>query len=250
MKRYVLEVSYDGTCFHGSQLQGDLPTVQLALNQALTTLLREAITTFGASRTDEGVHALANYYHFDTEKPVTQKLLYNLNAILPHSLSVKSWLIANSNDFNARFDASSRTYRYRIYHQKQPFYHQRAFYYPFQLDRNSLNETAALIQQYTDFESFCKRNSQAYTFLCTILESRWEQSGDQLHYIVSANRFLRGMVRGLVSTQLQVARGRYDLKAFKKIIEAKDCTQADFSVPGHGLYLEGIEFPKDSFSIL
>lgn len=250
MKRYVLEVSYDGTCFHGSQLQGDLPTVQLALNQALSTLLREVITTFGASRTDEGVHALANYYHFDTDKNVSQKLLYNLNAILPHSLSVNNWSIANTNEFNARFDAISRTYRYRIYHRKQPFYHQRALYYPFQLDRTSLNETAALIQQYTDFESFSKRNTQTYTFLCTLLESRWEQSGDQLHYIVRANRFLRGMVRGLVSTQLQVARGRYDLNAFKKIIEAKDCTQADFSVPGHGLYLENIEYPEGSFTSL
>lgn len=242
--RYVLEAMYDGTHFHGSQLQGETPTVQLALNKALSTLLREEITTLGASRTDEGVHAISNFYHFDTDKELTEQFLYNLNAILPHALSVKNIYQAKNADFNARFDAISRTYHYKIYTKKNPFFHQRALYYPFNIDETILHETAALLKNYTDFESFCKRNSQVHTFQCRILESYWERDDDQLHYVVKANRFLRGMVRGLVGTQLQAARGRLSLHDFKNIIEAKDCTKADFSVAGCGLYLVGVEYEE------
>ncbi len=246
MIRYVLEVMYDGTHFHGSQLQGNTPTVQLALNKALSTLLREPIVTFGASRTDEGVHALANYYHFDTATPISATFCYNLNALLPAALAVKQLYQSVQPEFNARFDAISRTYRYKIYKGKNPFYHQRALYYPFALQEDLLHQTADLLKQYTDFESFSKRNTQTYTFKCTLWDSYWEHQGDQLHYVVRANRFLRGMVRGLVSTQLQTARGRFSLDDFKAIIEAKNCTRADFSVTGHGLYLEQIAYPEGS----
>lgn len=245
--RYVLEVTYDGTHFHGSQLQGDLPTVQLALNKALSTLLRAEVMTFGASRTDEGVHALCNCYHFDTDKELKPQFHYNLNSILPHALSVRNIHTATSETFNARFDAVSRTYRYKIYSKKDPFYHRRALYYPFKTDEEKLAQTAALLKEYTDFETFSKRNTQTHTFQCKIFESFWEHKDDQLHYVVKANRFLRGMVRGLVGTQLQVARGRHSVEDFKNIIEAKDCTRADFSVSGHGLYLVAIEYPQGSF---
>lgn len=249
MSRYAIAVSYDGTHFHGSQLQGELPTVQLAVNKALSTLLREDILTFGASRTDEGVHALANFYHFDTEKAIQQRLLYNLNAILPYSLSVNA-IYQTAPDFNVRFDAVSRKYRYKIYSKKNPFYHERALHYPFKIDTGLLKETATILKEYKDFESFSKRNTQTHTFQCSIFESYWEEKEDQLHYVVCANRFLRGMVRGLVSTQLQVARGRFSLKDLRNIIEAKDCTKADFSVAGHGLYLEEINFPADSLHLV
>lgn len=245
--RYVLEVMYDGTHFHGSQLQGNLPTIQLALNQALFTLLREEVVTFGASRTDEGVHALCNFYHFDTEKELKPQFHYNLNSILPFALSVKNIYIARKNEFNARFDAIDRTYRYKIYSKKNPFYYQRALYYPFKIDEEKLSHTATLLKEYTDFETFSKRNTQTYTFQCNIFESFWERKDDQLHYVVKANRFLRGMVRGLVGTQLQVGRGRHSVDDFKNIIEAKDCTRADFSVAGHGLYLEKIAYEEESF---
>ncbi|HTN47006.1 MAG TPA: tRNA pseudouridine synthase A [Flavipsychrobacter sp.] len=247
MARYVLEVMYDGTHFHGSQLQGELPTVQWAINKALSTLLREKLISFGASRTDEGVHALSNFYHFDTEQELNEQFRYRLNAILPSSLSVKNVYQAENNEFNVRFDALSRTYRYRIYSQKNPFYYQKALYYPFKINEKVLHETSELLKGYTDFESFSKRNTQSYTFQCSIFESFWEERGDQLHYVVKANRFLRGMVRGLVSTQLQAARNRFSVEDFVSIIEAKDCTRADFSVAGHGLYLEAIEYPGGSF---
>ena len=245
MQRYFLEVMYNGTVFHGSQLQGDLPTVQKAVNDALSTLFREDIVSFGASRTDEGVHASANYYHFDTEKEPHAQLHYKLNALLPHAISVKRIFRCTDPPINARFDAVSRSYRYRIYHRKHPFYFQRALYYPYKIDPELLKETAAMLLDYEDFETFSKRNTQTHTFRCKIFESRWEQAEDQLHYFVRANRFLRGMVRGLVGTQLQVARGKMSLDDFRSVIESRDCRRADFSVTGHGLYLEHIEYPKD-----
>ncbi len=248
MARYFLEVSYDGMAFHGSQLQGGLPTVQLALNKALSTLCRTEIITFGASRTDEGVHALCNFYHFDTDIPLHPNFLYKMNAILPPAVCVKHMYRANNPEANARFDAISRRYRYRIYNHKDPFLVNRALYYPFRIDTEVLHQTASILKEYTDFETFSKRNTQTYTFLCTIHQSYWEQHREELHFVVEANRFLRGMVRGLVGTQLRVARGRHSMEEFRKIIEGKDCKKADFSVAGHGLYLEHIQYPENSLT--
>jgi len=134
--------------------------------------------------------------------------------------------------------------------QKNPFYVNRALFYPFKIDKAILNETATVLKEYTNFESFSKRNTQSKTFLCSIHESYWEEQDDQLHYIVKANRFLRGMVRGLVATQLQVARGKYTIQEFRNIIEVQDCTRAYFNVAGHGLYLEEITYPEDSLEEL
>lgn len=242
--RYFLSIRYDGTAFHGSQLQGTTPTVQLAINQALSVLLREPVITFGASRTDEGVHALGNVYHFDVDQELHAQFKYKLNAILPPTISVNNIYITTQEAANARFDAISRRYRYRIYQHKDPFLHDRALFYPLKMDTSLLQQTAAVLKEYNDFETFSKRNSQTFTFLCTIFQSYWETIGNELHYVVEANRFLRGMVRGLVGTQLQVARGRHSLSDFRKIIEARDCTRADFSVAGHGLYLESVNYPE------
>jgi tRNA pseudouridine38-40 synthase len=244
MARYVLEVMYDGTCFHGSQIQGDTPTVQLELNNALSTLLRTSIQTVGASRTDEGVHALCNYYHFDWVDELKLDLKYKCNAILPAGVAVKRLCLAANAEFNSRFDAVRRQYRYRIYNKKNPFLHNRALFYPFTLRRETLDITADIIKEYQQFESFSKRNAQSKTFNCTIHQSYWEEQGDELHYIVEANRFLRGMVRSLVATQIHFARGKSALEDFKKIIEAQDCTKAFFNVAGHGLYLEKIVYPE------
>ena len=244
MARYFLEVTYDGTAFHGSQVQGDIPTVQLAVNKALSTLLRKEIETFGASRTDEGVHALCNIYQFDEEEPLHPHFAYKVNAILPTHISLNKLYRLTNPEANARFDALTRQYRYRIYWKKNPFKDKRALYYPYKLDTEVLKETAAILKEYTDFETFSKRNTQTKTMFCTIHRSEWEMHEDELHYIVEANRFLRGMVRGLVGTQLQVARGRMTVDEFRQVIEGKDCTKADFSVAGHGLYLENITYPE------
>jgi tRNA pseudouridine38-40 synthase len=241
--RYFLEVSYDGTAFHGSQIQGDTLTVQGILNKSLSTLLRRPVETFGASRTDEGVHALANFYHFDEEHELHPQFHYKLNAILPFTISLQHIYTSTKDDANARFDATSRRYRYRIYSRKNPFLNNRALYYPFAINKEVLNETAKALFDYKNFETFSKRNTQSHTFLCTIFQSYWEEVREELHYVVEANRFLRGMVRGLVGTQLQVARGRITVADFRKNIVAQDCTLADFSVAGHGLYLEAVNYP-------
>lgn len=248
--RYFLEVSYDGTAFHGSQLQGNLPTVQLAINQALSTLLRRPVDTFGASRTDEGVHALGNFYHFDEEKPLHPQFQYKMNALLPRTVAIRNIYTANREEANARFDAVSRRYRYRIYARKDPFLRDRALFYPFPLNRELLQESAGILMEYQDFETFSKRNTQTFTFRCQIFRSYWEEQEGELHYIVEANRFLRGMVRGLVGTQLQLARGKHTVNEFRAIIEARDCTRADFSVAGHGLYLEAVNYPEGYLQLL
>ncbi len=242
MPRYALQVMYDGTAFNGSQIQGAQPTVQLALNEALATLLRQRVETFGASRTDEGVHALGNVYHFDAERALSADDAYRLNAILPMAVSITA-TFSVAPDFNARFAASSRRYRYRIYRKKNPFLYQRALHFPYRLEKGVLDETAAALMEYTDFESFSKRGAQVKTFQCRILQSRWEAVGEELHYVVEANRFLRGMVRGLVGTQLRAGRGKYGVEGFRHIIEAKDCALADFSPKGFGLYLEEVVYP-------
>jgi len=244
MARYVLEVMYDGTQFHGSQVQGNIPTVQLAVNHALSTLFRIPISSYGASRTDEGVHALSNYYHFDIEGAIDFDLLYRCNSLLPGGLAVKRILKAVDNAFNARFDAIGRRYRYRIYAKKNPFLLHRALYYPYSLQHDILDKTAAMIMEYDHFESFSKRNAQSKTFNCNVRRSYWEHKGEELHYVVEATRFLRGMVRGLVGTQLHTARDKNSVDDFRTIIEARDCTQAFFDVAGHGLYLEEVIYPE------
>ena len=248
MARYFIEISYDGLAFHGSQVQGETPTVQLAINKALSTLLRTEISSFGASRTDEGVHALCNFYHFDTEEALSGKFLYKMNAILPQSVAVNKMYLTNDPELNCRFAATARQYRYRIYWQKDPFKFQRALYYPYKIDVDALHEAAAILPRYEHFETFSKRNTQSRTFICKLTDSHWEEHSDELHYVVRGNRFLRGMVRGLVGTQLLVARGKMSIPELRNIIEAKDCTLADFSVPGFGLYLENISYPEGTLT--
>ncbi len=246
MPRFALDVRYDGTAFHGSQIQGDLATVQKALNDALSTLFRQPVETFGASRTDEGVHALSNFYHFDAEC-FPRQFGYRLNAILPHALSINGVFRAQNADFNCRFDATARQYRYRIYGRKNPFLKDRAYFYPYKAPLAALAGTAEILKQHTHFESFCKRTTNMHSFRCTIHEARWEQHGEELHFVVKANRFLRGMVRGLVGTQLRLAKNGGDLE---EILAANDCRRADFSVPGHGLYLEEISFPEGELVVV
>lgn len=238
---------YDGTAFYGSQIQGELPTVQLAMNTALTTILRRPMDTYGASRTDEGVHALCNRYHFDSEALNPRDFIYKMNALTPRALSVLEIQQVIDPTANCRFDAVKRQYRYKIHFRKNPFLDNRSHFFPFAMDTDTLQQTAAIIMQHTDFETFSKRKTQSFTHNCTIYESYWNIAADGLEYVVVANRFLRGMVRALVGTQLNVSRGKFDISDFERRILAKDCALADFSVPGHGLYLEDIQYPDDYF---
>lgn len=244
--RYFFEVAYLGGRYAGSQVQANALTVQAELEKALAIYFRKPVPLTGASRTDAGVHALQNYYHADMDVPVPDRAIYNLNAILPGDIALQAIQPVGA-AAHCRFDAVAREYEYRIYRSKDPFLQDRAYYYPYTLDYDRLQEAAGLISAYTDFTSFAKRNAQVHTHECCILHSEWEPWGEGYLFRVKANRFLRGMVRGLTGTMLQAGRGKLSLVGLKAVIEAKDCTRADFSVPGHGLYLVKVEYPDGYF---
>lgn len=241
MARYFLEVSYKGAAYSGFQTQENSTTIQGEVEKAFAVLQREKVVMTGSSRTDAGVHARQNFFHFDFNEPLHSQFLYKINSILPGDIVVKNIERVN-NDAHCRFDAKSRTYQYFIYRQKEPFLEDRAWYFPYTLKKEELDKAAALLFSYQDFTSFSKRNTQVKTFQCQIIESIWRVEGDCLIYRVSANRFLRGMVRALVSTMLQVGREKISLAEFADIIEAKDCTKASFAAPAKGLFLEKVNF--------
>jgi tRNA pseudouridine38-40 synthase len=245
MQRYFLEVLYQGTHYSGFQVQENAPTVQAAVEKAFGILEKKSIQLTGSSRTDSGVHALQNFFHFDVDAPLHPQFLYKINAILPADITVKN-IYKVAPQAHCRFDATHRTYQYHIYQKKNPFLADRAYFFPYTIDVARMQEAAALLKTYTDFTSFSKRNTQVKTFLCKVEESEWKRQGSQLIYRVKANRFLRGMVRGLTGTLLQVGRGKLSLDDFRKIIEAKNCREADFAVPGHGLFLIEVSYPENT----
>ncbi len=263
MPRYFLEVSYKGTAYSGFQSQKNANTIQAEVEKVIDILLRPGLSTnsknlgvklTGSSRTDAGVHAIQNYFHFDTTLPVQQwkgiedeaTFIYKMNAILPADIVAKKLLIVSPNA-HCRFDALSREYNYYIYNHKNPFLREQAFFYPYKLDIEKLQLAAAIIMEYQDFTSFSKRNTQAKTFICNVQKSSWSLENNNLIYNVEANRFLRGMVRALTATMLKVGRNTISIRDFKNIIEVKNCSKASFAVPPHGLFLLSVQYPKHFF---
>jgi len=244
--RYFIELSYHGHDFAGFQIQENALTVQYELQRAMETILRIPVLLTGSSRTDSGVHARQNYFHFDVDKLLTEKQIYNLNAVLPASVSVRTIRLMTELA-HCRFDAISRRYQYFLYSKKNPFYADRGWHYPYPLNINLLQSCAELLLQYKDFTSFSKRNTQAKTMICTLSESTWRKESDYLIYAVTGNRFLRGMVRGLVATMLLAGRGKISFNEFEEIIKAKDGSRADFAAPAHGLFLEEVRYPTGYF---
>ena len=244
--RYFLEVAYKGTRYSGFQSQKNANTIQAEIQKAFKTILKKELELTGSSRTDAGVHAYQNYFHFDLESELSSQLVYNLNAILPADIAIKNLLKVNDNA-HCRFDAISREYKYHIYQKKDPFLTDKAFYFPYTLDMKAMQEAAVALKEYSDFTSFSKRNTQVKSFVCNIEESKWIIQDGCLIYNVKANRFLRGMVRALTATMLNLGRGKIDLIEFKRIIETKDCTLANFSAPAHGLFLTEVSFPANYF---
>ena len=242
MQRYFLEVMYKGAQYSGFQVQDNAPTVQAAVEKAFQVLQRQPATLTGSSRTDTGVNAAQNFFHFDFEVPLHPQFLYKINAILPRDIVVKN-VYRVPPEAHCRFDAIHRSYRYYIYRHKNPFLEDRAYYFPYTVHLDKMQEAAAVIKEYNDFTSFSKRNTQVKSFICTVLDSEWQREGEQLVYTIKANRFLRGMVRGITGTMLQVGRGKLSIDDFRKVVEAKDCSEADFAVPGHGLFLQEVSYP-------
>lgn len=249
MARYFIELSYKGTRYAGFQVQQNAETIQSELQRAMQVYLRKPVELTGSSRTDKGVHALRNFFHMDEEwhsPEAWQHHIYHINAILPADIVVRSVRPVQP-DAHCRFDAISREYEYRIYQRKEPFLDDRAFFFPFRLDLEALREAAALLPSFTDFTSFSKRNTQVKTFDCRITTSEWLERDGCLIFHVQSDRFLRGMVRGLTGTMLRVGTGKISVPYFSSIIEQRDCTLADFSVPPHGLFLVNVAYPDDLF---
>jgi tRNA pseudouridine38-40 synthase len=245
MARYFIEVAYKGTAYAGFQIQQNANTIQAEVEKALHLYYRHSFELTGSSRTDAGVHAQQNYFHFDTDividNKTAEKALYHLNAILPQDIVVKN-LQQVTDDAHCRFDAISRSYQYSVYRSKNPFIVESAYYYPYTLDIHLLNKAATMLLSYSNFQSFSKKNTQVFTFECILTQSQWTLQNDILLYEVTGNRFLRGMVRGLVGTMLHVGRGKFTIEKFKSIIESKDTSDTDFSTPAKGLVLKEVKF--------
>lgn len=244
--RYFIEVSYKGTHYAGFQVQQNANTIQAEIHRALSVVLKSPIELTGASRTDAGVHAIQNYFHFDIDSIIDPSILYNINAILPWDIAANS-IRQVQHDAHCRFAATSREYNYFITSVKDPFSHDSAWFYPFTVEVDILNKVANSILHYQDFTSFSKRNAQVYTHQCSISQSHWFRQNDFLIYHVKSNRFLRGMVRGLVGTMLLVGRKKITEQQFHEIVLQKDCTNANFATPPHGLYLQAVHYPQGIF---
>jgi len=249
MKRYFIEVFYKGAGYAGFQVQQNANSIQAEIEKALRVFFKQSFSLTGSSRTDAGVNALSNYFHFDTDAlasftPETLiRSVYNLNAILPAGIGISNIFQVDTH-LHCRFSAISRQYKYYIYPHKNPFLLDRAYFYPYKLDLNLLNAAASVLPFFKDFTSFSKRNTQVSSFICDIVESEWQEDGDCIVYSVTANRFLRGMVRGLVGTMLKVGTGKLSLMDFNKLIVNRDCTKADFAVPPQGLFLVKVNYPS------
>lgn len=238
MPRYFIEVAYKGTVYSGFQVQQNAVTIQSEIEKALFICFKQTFSLTGASRTDAGVHALQNFFHFDREEILIDdtRKIYSLNAILPKDIVIKRIFRVEDNA-HCRFDAVAREYKYYIYRDKNPFLQDRGYYFPYKIDIDKLNEAASLIMKHKDFTTFSKRNTQVKNFICTILKSEWIVEENRLAYHVKSNRFLRGMVKGLVGTMLMVGTNKISLTNFNSIINNRDCTKANFSVPAHALFL-------------
>ena len=241
--RYFITFSYDGTRYHGWQIQPNGDSVQERLEWALSTLLRQEVNVTGAGRTDAGVHARVMVAHFDFEEAIDCKqLCYKLNRLLPFDIAVQE-VKQVSDDMHARFSATSRTYHYYIHTKKDPF--RRAYsceiHYP--LDFALMNEAGKILTTYEDFGAFCKSHTDVKTTICHVTEARWVQTSETAWYFrITANRFLRNMVRAVVGTLIDVGRGKLSIEEFRKVIEGKRRTEAGESMPGNALFLEDVRY--------
>ena len=242
--RYFLEFSYNGKAYHGWQNQPNAISVQEVLEKALSTILKSKISVMGAGRTDAGVHASQMFAHFEFEGEINFKdLVYKLNSLLPKDIAVTDvFLVAT--EAHARFDALSRTYKYKISTSKNVFDSDLAYQVQLPLNVNAMNEACKILFQYKDFQCFSKSNTDVKTYNCDIKAANWIKNSNQLIFTITADRFLRNMVRAIVGTMINIGLGKLEPDALHQIITSKDRSNAGFSVPAHGLYLVEIAYPN------
>jgi tRNA pseudouridine38-40 synthase len=249
--RYFLHLAYNGRNYFGWQIQKKENSVQAEINKAVSTIFREKLNVVGCGRTDTGVHARDFYAHFSCSQKFTRtellKYIKSLNGFLPSDIVIFD-IIPVSKDANARFDAISRTYKYYLVTQKDPFHDQFAFHCSYKLNLVKMNEASDILAEYKDFTSFSKVKTQVKTNNCEIMEAKWEQSGNLITFTISADRFLRNMVRAIVGTLIDVGRNKIRIKDFRTIIELKERSAAGFSVPAHGLFLHKVTYPDHIFN--
>lgn len=241
--RYFLKFAYKGTHYHGWQIQPNDVSVQSVLSEKMSLVLRQPIELVGAGRTDAGVHARCMFAHFDVEEEVKDPALIvnKLNALLPSDIAIFD-LYRVADDLHARFSAKFRTYRYYVTTRKSPFLSEFAARFTFPLDVEKMNEAASKLLDYADFTSFSKVHTDAKTNDCDVTFAEWKQEGDCLIFTITANRFLRNMVRAVVGTLVEVGKGKLTVEQFCQIIEKKDRCAAGMSVPAQGLFLEEVGY--------
>ena len=241
--RYFIHLAYDGTRYHGWQIQPNGISVEGEIELRLSTLLRQPIDIVGAGRTDAGVHARHMVAHFDIEDGCdTKQLCYRLNRMMPPDICIYK-IEKVADDLHARFSATSRTYHYYISTKRNPFNRQYTWLCHYDLDFELMNQAAEILLEYKDFASFCKSHTDVKTTLCNIIEAKWIKDDEGCYYFrIKANRFLRNMVRAVVGTLVEVGRHRLSLDDFRNVIEGKKRTMAGESMPANALFLEKIEY--------
>lgn len=250
MNRYFIYLSYNGKNYSGWQIQPNGLTVQQCLEEALATLLRRPVAVVGAGRTDAGVHARLMVAHFDCDEPLADPafLAEKLNRLLPKDIAIDR-IVPVTPEAHARFDATSRTYKYYVTTRKDPFQYDLVYRMHGKLDFEAMNEACKVLFDYIDFTSFSKLHTDVKTNNCRIYQAGWAQEGDVWVFTVQADRFLRNMVRAIVGTLLEVGRGRLTIDGFRQVIEAKDRCKAGVSVPGHALFLVNVTYPDSLFEV-
>lgn len=243
-QRFFIELSFNGTLYHGWQVQQNAVSVQELLNKALQTIFRQVIETTGCGRTDAGVHATQLYAHADLPlaPQAIDAAIRSLNALLPHDIAVKQ-IIPLHETAHARFDATSRSYQYHVHFNKDPFKNGFSWMLRDVPDLDLMNQAAAIIMEYTDFSCFSKSHTQVKTNNCKITRAEWVQEGDTIVFHISADRFLRNMVRAIVGTLMLVGRKEIKVEAVREIVESKNRSNAGASVPACGLYLTEVIYP-------
>ncbi|MDG1037789.1 MAG: tRNA pseudouridine(38-40) synthase TruA [Polaribacter sp.] len=240
--RYFIELSYQGKNYHGWQIQPDVITVQEKLNKAVSTIFQLNIEVVGAGRTDTGVHASQMFAHFDLDKELKGDIPHKLNSVLPPDIVVHN-VFTVVDEKHARFDAISRSYEYKVWLGRNPFLLDFSWQIHSQnLNIDLMNEAASLLLEYTDFQTFSKVKTDVYTYNCDVTEAIWKQNGKELTFYISANRFLRNMVRAIVGTLVDVGLGKITKDEFRQIIESKSRSNAGLSVPAKGLFLTKIKY--------
>lgn len=248
MIRYFIYLGYNGKNYCGWQVQPNGISIQQQLEEALATLLRVPTAVTGAGRTDAGVHARLMVAHFDRQEPIADLpfLAEKLNRLLPKDIAVYR-IVPVRDDAHARFDATSRTYQYHITHKKDPFHYEQVYKIQGSLDYAAMNAACQCLYEYIDFTSFSKLHTDVKTNNCRITHAAWHQEGDVWVFTITADRFLRNMVRAIVGTLLEVGRGKLSQEGFRRVIESKDRGQAGTSAPGHALFLVDVTYPETLF---